>query len=163
MIEASHILFAVTPRSPLNAVRAKAEAVLREIRHNRALFGDYARRYSNWPSAKVGGNLGHLARGEAVPEFEAALLKEQTTGILLRLVNTRFGFHVVRIERRIGGVRLPFAAVQSRIAAYLVEHVRRKAIQQYLGVLAGRAEIVGNRARCSGVALAAVSAQGRRG
>jgi peptidyl-prolyl cis-trans isomerase C len=58
-------------------------------------------------------------------------------------VKTRFGYHVLRLDRRIGGAQLPFEAVRERIAAYLREHVWRRAVSQYLQLLVGQAEIEG--------------------
>ncbi|MDI9682739.1 peptidylprolyl isomerase, partial [Burkholderia cenocepacia] len=62
-----------------------------------------ARASSNCPSAEMGGSLGQLLRGDTVPEFEAALFDTDGIGVLPTLVNTRFGFHIVRIERRVPG------------------------------------------------------------
>lgn len=78
-----------------------------------------------------------------VPEFAAALFDAAGPGILPRLVNTRFGFHIVRIDRKIDGSPLPFETVQRRIAQFLAERVRHKALQQYLALLAGQARITG--------------------
>ena len=56
---------------------------------------------------------------------------------------TRYGLHVVALDRQIEGVALPFEMVRERIATWLNEKVRRQAIKQYIAILAGRAEIVG--------------------
>jgi peptidyl-prolyl cis-trans isomerase C len=58
-------------------------------------------------------------------------------------VESRYGFHVVRLDRRIEGRELPFEMVHARIAEYLDEMVRRRALQQYVSVLAGRAVVTG--------------------
>lgn len=140
---ASHILFAVTERSPLARVRAMAEETLHEVREAPQNFEAAARERSNCPSGAVGGSLGQLLRGDSVPEFERALFGTEALGILPHLVNTRFGFHVVRIDRRIEGEALPFAAVEADIAAFLETRVRHKAMQQYVSVLAGEARVEG--------------------
>jgi peptidyl-prolyl cis-trans isomerase C len=143
IVFASHILFAVTERAPLALIRHKAEATLQQLLAAPASFESMARDVSNCPSAGVGGSLGQLLRGDSVPEFERAVFGTQETGVLPRLVNTRFGFHIVRIERRVEGERLPFDAVEDEIARFLGERVRHKAIQQYMTVLASRANIEG--------------------
>ncbi|MDA5592055.1 peptidylprolyl isomerase [Burkholderia pseudomallei] len=102
-----------------------------------------ARALSNCPSAQVGGSLGQLLRGDSVPEFDAAVFDTTDSGVLPRLVNTRFGFHIVRIERRVPGDPVPFDAVAAEIAAFLAERVRHKAIQQYVTILASGARIEG--------------------
>ena len=143
LVEASHILFAVTPGTAVPALRAKAEELLSAIRSAPDLFVSHAAQYSNCPSGAVGGSLGQLQRGESVPEFDAELFGSTATGILPRLVKTRFGFHIVRIDKRIAGRQLPFDVVRDRIADYLTARVRQKATQQYLRLLAGKATIEG--------------------
>jgi len=143
LVQASHILFAVTAQVPLAAVRAKAEAVLGEARREPARFARLAHEYSNCPSAAQDGNLGQLGRGDAVPEFERALFDANVVGVLPRLVTTRYGFHIVLVERRIAGRQLPFEQVAPAIAAHLVEQVQRRALAQYMSMLAGSARIEG--------------------
>jgi peptidyl-prolyl cis-trans isomerase C len=143
IVFASHILFAVTGRAPLALVRHKAETTLQNVLAAPGTFEDTARKVSNCPSSGVGGSLGQLLRGDSVPEFERAVFDTQDTGVLPRLINTRFGFHIVRIERRVEGEQLPFESVEADIARYLDERVRHKAIQQYVTVLASRARIEG--------------------
>ena len=143
IVYASHILFAVTDRAPLARLRLKAEETLRDVRAEPQGFEQAARELSNCPSAAVGGSLGQLLRGDTVPEFERALFDTAAPGILPSLVNTRFGFHIVRIDRRVDGETLPFDEVESDIAAFLDTRVRHKAMQQYVAVLAGQASIEG--------------------
>ncbi|MBN3757080.1 peptidylprolyl isomerase [Paraburkholderia sp. Tr-20389] len=143
IVFASHILFAITEHAPLALIRQKAEATLHAILAAPDAFESTAREVSNCPSAGVGGSLGQLLRGDSVPEFERAVFDVQDTGLLPRLVNTRFGFHIVRIERRVDGEPLPFETVEADIARFLGERVRHKAIQQYVTVLASRARIEG--------------------
>ncbi|KVN17101.1 MULTISPECIES: peptidylprolyl isomerase [unclassified Burkholderia] len=143
IVHASHILFAVTDATPLAPLRREAEAALARALAAPQTFETLARELSNCPSAAVGGNLGQLLRGDSVPEFDAAVFDTPELGVLPRLVNTRFGFHIVRIERREPGDPVPFDAVAADIAAFLAERVRHKAIQQYVTILASRARIEG--------------------
>ena len=55
----------------------------------------------------------------------------------------RYGFHVLRLERRVDGQPLPFEAVSGKIAAYLEERAWRQAVSQYIQILAGNARITG--------------------
>lgn len=143
LVEASHILFAVTPNAPVNEIRRTAEAALKSVSAEPRHFAEFAEKYSNCPSAAQGGNLGQLRRGETVPEFESALFDGAATGILPRLVNTRYGFHIVCVERRIAGKQLPFEIVKERIAGRLKDSVQRQAFRQYVQILAGKAEVTG--------------------
>ncbi|MBE9610940.1 MULTISPECIES: peptidylprolyl isomerase [Chitinilyticum] len=143
LVAASHILFQVTDTVPLDLLRAKAEEVLADTLSNPEAFGQYARQYSNCPSGEVGGNLGQFGRGEMVPEFEKVVFALDEGAIAPRLVETRFGLHIVRCERKVEGIRAPFEAVQQRIADYLGEAATRQAMNHYLRLLAGKARIEG--------------------
>lgn len=143
LVEARHILFAITPGTPVLALRQRAEQVLAELKAAPAEFADRARELSNCPSGQHGGNLGQFGRGEMVPEFDRAIFGTRATGVLPTLVATRYGFHVVAVERRIPGRQLPFEAVSAKVAEYLAARVEARALRQYVEVLAGLAEIRG--------------------
>ncbi|MBY4868797.1 MULTISPECIES: peptidylprolyl isomerase [Burkholderia] len=143
IVYASHVLFAVTDRVPLAPLRQRAERALADVVAAPDTFEAVARATSNCPSAQVGGSLGQLLRGDTVPEFEVALFESDGLGVLPRLVNTRFGFHIVRIERRVPGDSVPFDEAAGQIAVYLSERVRQQAMRQYVAILAGGARVEG--------------------
>lgn len=136
LVEASHILFAVTPRVPPERLRAKAAEVHAMASRDPARFAGLAREYSNCPSAPQGGALGQLGRGDAVPEFESAVLDGEMLGVLPDLVATRFGFHVVLVARRISGQVLPYEEAQPRVAAILRRLGEERALGEYVRRLA---------------------------
>jgi peptidyl-prolyl cis-trans isomerase C len=140
---ARHILFQVTPGASVNHVRAKAERTLMDVLAEPDSFTAQAQELSNCPSGVFGGNLGQLGRGESVPEFEAAIFADASIGILPSLVKTRYGFHIVAIDHRLPGKEVPFEAVRERIAERLTAAVQRRALTQYVSLLAGQAEIAG--------------------
>ena len=140
---ARHILFQVTPGAPVPAIRAKAELTLAELAKDFSRFEPLARELSNCPSGVQGGNLGQLGRGDTVPEFEQALFNGAYTGIYPQLVKTRFGFHILAVDRREPGRQLPIEATRMRIAQRLRERVLGKALEQYVRVLASAAKIEG--------------------
>ena len=140
---ARHILFQVTPGAPVPAIRAKAELTLADLAKDSSKFELLARELSNCPSGEQGGNLGQLGRGETVPEFEQALFNGAYTGIYPQLVKTRFGFHILAVDRREPGRQLPFEATRTRIAQRLRERVLNKALHQYARLLAADAQIEG--------------------
>jgi peptidyl-prolyl cis-trans isomerase C len=143
LLEASHILIAVTPGAPVAQLRARAESLLAQLRADPALFADRARELSNCPSGQHGGNLGQFERGHMVPEFDKAAFGTPATGVLPTLVQTRYGFHVVSVARRLPGRQLAFEQVRQRIAASLSERVQALALAQYIRVLAAKADIEG--------------------
>lgn len=143
IVYASHILFAVTEGAPVALILKKAEQTLLQVKAEPDTFEAVARELSNCPSGGVGGSLGQLLRGDSVPEFERAIFDTTDSGLLPRVVKTRFGFHIVRIDQRVPGEALPFEAAQDSIAQFLEQRVRHKAMQQYVSILAARAQIEG--------------------
>ncbi len=136
--------FSRSPRGgPVAQLRARAEKTLGELLHAPERFDAVAREMSNCPSGKDGGNLGQIGRGDTVPEFEQVLFRLHPEGILREVVRTRYGFHLVAIDKRIPGETLPFATVRERIAERLKTNVEERALRQYVSILAGQAEIVG--------------------
>ena len=143
LVHARHILFQVTPSTSVPEIRSRAERTLSELLAEPDKFAALARELSNCPSGQQGGNLGQIARGDTVPEFEQAIFRLGANGILRHLVKTRHGFHIVAVDRSIPGERLSFEAVRERISERLKAGVEERALRQYVSILAGRADIVG--------------------
>lgn len=143
LVEARHILFQVTPTVQLELVRQTAELILAELQAHPERFAELAQQYSNCPSGAVGGSLGQLARGQCVPEFEQLLFRLQPGELAGRLLETRFGLHIVQAQRRVEGSTLPFEAVQGQIADELQRQSWQRALHQYLHILVGQADIEG--------------------
>ena len=143
--EASHILFAAVPsdKEAYAQARADAAAVLETLAERPETFAALARAYSRCPSAAHAGNLGQITRGQTTPEFEAALLRLAPGEIGAAPVETRYGFHIVRLDRKHDGRTLPYELVADRIAGYLGESVRRRAHAQYIARLVSAAAIEG--------------------
>ncbi len=138
LYEVAHILL---PKGP--HARALAERLIAELGGAPDLFAEAAARHSACPSAKQGGNLGQIGPGQTVEEFDRALAGMKPGVVHGEPVETRYGLHVVRVDRRIDGRELPFEMVRQRIAQYLDETVHRRALKQYVSILAGRAAVTG--------------------
>lgn len=138
LFEAAHIL---VPKG--EGAHERAMAIIAELQAHPERFAVLAEAHSACPSSKQGGNLGQLGPGQTVPEFEAALAKLPVGTVAAHPVESRYGLHVVRVDRRIEGRELPFDLVRERIADYLEEAVQRRALQQYVAILAGRAKLTG--------------------
>jgi peptidyl-prolyl cis-trans isomerase C len=82
-----------------------------------------------------------------VKPFEEALFALPENSLCTQPVKTRFGVHVIRSGRRAEARQLPFEAVREAIAGYLEEASYRRAVAQYIAILAGQAGV-------SGVAIA---------
>ena len=143
--EAAHILFAASKAdAPGYAqARAAAQAALAVLRERPEQFADMARAHSACPSVSQGGKLGQITAGQTTREFEQALFALEPGAISPEPVGTRYGFHIVRLDRKHEGRELPFELVADRIAEYLEERVQRLALAQYVARLAAAARIEG--------------------
>jgi len=144
LYEAEHILIGACRDDSASyaAARETASSLASALAAEPDQFADLARVWSACPSGPLGGSLGQIAPGDTTEEFEAALML-LAPGEISPPVETRYGVHVIRLNRRIAGQTIPFEAVCERIKDYLDDHVRRQATAQYIALLIGRADIRG--------------------
>jgi peptidyl-prolyl cis-trans isomerase C len=142
IVEAAHILIAADPNHEEAGLQAVRDLIA-ALRQDPSGFAGAARACSACPSRESGGNLGQITRGQMVPEFERALFAMTPGAISDEPVRTRYGFHVLRLDRRIEGAVLPFELVRARIAGFLSQTRERQAIAGYIGHLAQLADIRG--------------------
>lgn len=144
-LEVQHILIPAAPDDAGErlAARDRAEALTDEVRQEPERFEALAQAHSACPSGREGGHLGLLTRGQTVPEFDNTVFRLDADTLCPHPVETRYGFHVVRVNRRVDGAPLPFEAVRERIADYLREQSWRRAVSQYVQRLVAQAKITG--------------------
>lgn len=143
----SHILFQVTDRVDLAALRKRAQQTLDALLGAGAdielRFVDAARTLSNCPSGRDGGALGEIGRGDTVAEFERAVFAAPAGTLCPALVETEFGFHIVRVHEKSPGRILPFEQVELRIREAMSLALRDLAEQRYVTEAVARADIKG--------------------
>jgi peptidyl-prolyl cis-trans isomerase D len=115
---ASHILI-TAPASASSDERAKAKAkaeqLLAEVKKTPASFADVARKNSQDPgSAEKGGDLDFVTRGAMVKPFEDAMFA-LNKGDISNVVETEFGYHIIRLTDIKPGVVQPFEQVRATI------------------------------------------------
>ena len=117
-VQVRHILIAGTG----TVVRAQAEKVLEELKAG-ANFEQLAKERSADPgSASKGGDLGLFARGRIVPEFDEAAFALKQPGDISGIVETKFGFHILKLDaRRPAGMR-----TYEEVREELIKEVRAK-------------------------------------
>ena len=120
-IRASHILIAIPPNASAadkQQARAKADAVLKKVQSG-ADFAQLARAESqDRGSAENGGDLGFFGKGQMVPAFEAAVFNLKP-GEVSPVVETQFGFHIIKHQEQRAARTTPLAEVNQQIAQYL--------------------------------------------
>jgi len=146
-VRVRHILFAVTPRVDVAALRKRAEAALVDVRchdgHADDAFARVAREMSNCPSGAEGGELGWLRADDCAPELARELFGHVEVGVLPRLVHSRFGLHVVQVLERDPGVARDFDSVRGAVASSLRQQAYATAVRRYLRSLAEQAAVDG--------------------
>lgn len=143
LMEAKHILLAAPPGE--DKPRMEALTIAEELIKQLKAGGDFAglaKAYSACPSKETGGSLGQLSKGQTVPEFERVVFTLEP-GLYDAPVESRYGFHIVWVERKVAGLPLEFMDVREKIRDYLNEKVRHKAIAQYIHTLIAGAKIEG--------------------
>ena len=93
------------PKIPLEEVE-RVKKTLRDytdgINSGKMSFATYARFYSEDPgTARRGGELGFMGKGELVPEYAKVAFNLQDPNKVSKIVETEFGFHIIQlIEKR---------------------------------------------------------------
>jgi len=143
--EAAHILFPAAAEDEAARATAKqaAEQTLALLRDAPQRFAELARERSACPSKANGGLLGQQSRGDLVPEIETFIMSLDEGQICPVAIASRYGFHVLRLDRRAAGIDLPYEAVAEDVARHLRTQSWQRAVSQYLRLLAGRADIEG--------------------
>ena len=102
VVRARHILISFNKTDPVDRERAlKQITELRERIVNGESFASIASDYSQDPSsARRGGDLNYSERGAYTPEFENYVWTAPI-GELSEVVETSFGFHLIRVEDRV--------------------------------------------------------------
>ena len=139
-VRARHILFQVPAEaSPTqrDSVRRQAEAVRAQAAGG-ADFAALASRYSEDPGSKAqGGDLGYFGRGRMVAPFEEAAFKLQP-GQVSPVVETPFGYHVIRLEDR---RQTPLGEQREGFTRFLVQKAQQDAEKAYVDSLTKAAAV----------------------
>ena len=131
-VRASHILIQAAKAAPDSvkaAARKRAEGILAQIRGG-ASFEAMAQQFGTDGTAQQGGDLGYFKNnGSMVKPFENAIFGFSGTGLLANIVETDFGFHIVKVTEAKTNTRYKLAAVNRTIAPSqaTMDEVLRKA------------------------------------
>lgn len=144
LLEASHILLAAAPDDAEGRQQAleQAQVLIAVLQNGEATFRQLALEYSVCPSKEQGGSLGQLSKGSTVPEFERQVFAAEP-GLITQPVESRYGYHIVQVDRKIPGELLPYELVSERVKQYLEQKVFNTALSQYVRILAAGADIEG--------------------
>ncbi|MCU0933092.1 MAG: SurA N-terminal domain-containing protein [Thiobacillaceae bacterium] len=115
---AAHILIKVdagADEKTRQTARDKAELLLAELRDQPGKFAELARKHSQDPgSGAKGGDLGAFSREMMVKPFADAVWGMKP-GEIRGLVESQFGYHIIRLDGVVGGAKLGFDVVKEDI------------------------------------------------
>lgn len=116
---ASHILISTEGDADKGKAKATAESVLKEVRAAPAKFGELAKKYSqDTGSADSGGDLGFFGSGMMDKAFESVAFK-LADGEVSDLVQTDYGYHIIKLTGIKPGTQRPLDAVRGDIESEL--------------------------------------------
>ena len=144
LMEVDHILLAAAKDDlPTREVaKNNAKDIIVQLKNDPMLFPALANEYSACPSKKMGGSLGQLSKGQTVPEFERQLMT-LGQGLSDKPIESRYGYHVVNVSRKIDGKPLEYSMVEDKVKGYLIHRASHLAIQAFIQSLIEKAEITG--------------------
>jgi len=133
VLRASHVLV---------KTEDEAKDILVELSNGRN-FEDLARARSIDPTAKIGGDIGYFTRNQLVPEVEEACFSMQP-GEISGIVNSKFGYHVIKLTERKEPALKDFEEVKDVIKQSLTRHKKKVRFNELVETLREKSEIVIN-------------------
>lgn len=141
-VRASHILIGLKPDADdatKQKARARAEDLARQAKGG-ADFADLARKNSDDGSAQAGGDLNYFVPGQMVAPFDRAAFSMQP-GQVSDVVDTEFGFHVIKVTDRRAASTVSFEQVSSKIRDHLTQQARQARAQTFIEAVKNKAKI----------------------
>ena len=141
-VKASHILIQV-PANADEAKQADALAAIQALKlrlDNGENFATLAQENSDGPSKTKGGDLGFFSREQMVPPFSEAAFALQP-GQTSDVVQTRFGYHLIRVTERQAEQTMAYNEVKEAISARLRQEQEGQKIDAYLEKIKEHADI----------------------
>ena len=129
---ASHILFKTKEGEPKGPIRKEAQRILQRLKKGES-FEELASAYGQDNTSGKGGDLGWFGKGRMVAPFEKAVFDAKSKGLLPKLVETEFGFHIIKITEVASSSSYQIARIEKEI---LASDLTRNELYQKLSNLA---------------------------
>jgi peptidyl-prolyl cis-trans isomerase C len=142
-VRASHILITVpkdADPAAKNAARTKAADILKDVKAGKD-FAALAKQHSQDPgSGQNGGDLGFFQQGQMVGPFNDVAFK-LAPGQVSELVETEFGFHIIKVVEKQVARTVPLDEVRPRLEQYLERMNREQETDAFVNGLKTRGKI----------------------
>lgn len=163
-VRASHILIMANPMEIKEKIRAKnssmteaelnanvqkemiaryqkAQSIAAQIKNTPEKFEAIARDESDdTMTAKNGGDIGFFAQKDMVKPFADAAFKQKPNTIS-DVVQTQYGFHIIKVTDRMAAGQEPFVKVKEQVKMFLTAQEQVKALELFLNDLRSHAVI----------------------
>lgn len=131
-VDAAHILIKVGDERSSEAALALIANIKAQLDKG-ADFNELAKEYSEDPSVEYNdGELGEFTRDKMVKEFADAAFALQEEGEISEPVKSRFGYHLIKLNKRISPVKREFEAVRPNIIKSLKAKAKKETVDAIL-------------------------------
>ena len=139
-VNIGHIFIKITEDAD-NKKWEEAKKKLQKLRKSKEDFRSLAKKHSQCPSAKQGGDLGFYFRGQLYPKLETAAFKLKVNAIS-QPVESQDGFHLIKLyAHRDQGFMPPFEEIKDQVEKVAKTEQAQRIYQEYVDELKGKAEI----------------------
>jgi parvulin-like peptidyl-prolyl isomerase len=139
-IRTSHIFIALPPQATQEEegrATKKLGEILAEIKSGKVSFAEAAQKYSEDPSAAMGGDLDYRMKDRLDPAFFRAAVKIAKPGDISAPVRTPFGVHLIRLT----GKRTWIESDRTQVKRLILEERRQERVGEFLGKLRQKAKV----------------------
>ncbi|RUA01466.1 MAG: peptidylprolyl isomerase [Deltaproteobacteria bacterium] len=141
-VQARHILIKSSDKDE-KAQQDKALEKIKQVQKEVKAGGDFAalaKKYSEGPSGKNGGDLGYFGRGQMVKPFEDAAFALEP-GQTSDIVKTQFGYHLITVTGKKAASTTPYEEVKEKIGSHLKQQKTNELVKAYIESLKKNAKI----------------------
>ena len=141
-VRASHILVKVDEKADAatkQKARAEIDSVLKQVKAG-GDFAKLAQEHSDDGSASQGGDLNYFGKGAMVPAFDKVAF-ELKPGQVSDVVETQFGYHIVKVVDRKSGRTVPFEEAQAKIKDFLTGQKKQQHADAFIEGLKKKSKI----------------------
>lgn len=146
-VRAAHVLISTLDKDTQQPLppskKAEKEKLAKEVKARADKGEDFAKlakEFSEDPGSKDKGGEYTFPKGQMVPEFEAAAFSMKP-GQISDLVETRFGYHIIKTLEKLPAAKVDFAKVEPKIKEYLTSQEFQKKLPTYFDKLKKDADV----------------------
>ena len=151
-VKARHILIQVPKEASdedKKKQKEKADEVLKKVKAGED-FTKLAAEYSDDPGTKSkGGELGLFSKGSMVPAFEQVAFSLKP-GEVSELVETEFGFHVIKVDEKKEAVAEPFETIKEKVTKQVLREKQEAKVTEFVEQALKKAKVMMNPAPLTG-------------